>query len=150
MNLRKTLLAASIAALPVVASTTAHAAGPLMAAPVALASPQESASLVAKLTAKDSALGLGAQHSFQIASQHPGVAGTKIVRLNHTYSGLRVFGSEAVVVTNAAGDIVSQSVSERRPGVAVADALGRVAKSAPAAPDLTPVLSCADAIALVV
>lgn len=150
MNLRKTLLAASIAALPVMASTAAHAAGPLMAAPVALASPQESASLVAKLSAKDSALGLGAQHSFQIASQHPGVAGTKIVRLNHTYNGLRVFGSEAVVVTNAAGDIVSQSVSERRPGVHVADARGRVAMATPAAPDLTPTLSGSDAIALVV
>jgi Zn-dependent metalloprotease len=150
MNLRKTILAASIAALPMVASTAAHAAGPLMASPVALASPQESASLVAKLSAKDSALGLGAQHSFQITSQHPGVAGTKIVRLNHTYSGLRVFGSEAVVVTNAAGDIVSQSVSERRPGVAIADARGRVARTAPAAPDLTPSLSGSDAIALVV
>src|SRR5471030_1837915 len=118
MNLRKTLLAASIvAALPMMASNAAQAAAQLMSAPVAQASPQESAGLVSKLTALDNQRGLSADHSFRIASQHPGVVGEKITRANHTFKGLRVFGSESVVVTNSTGDVVSESVSDRRSGL---------------------------------
>ncbi|HWW68596.1 MAG TPA: M4 family peptidase, partial [Duganella sp.] len=118
MNLRKTLLTASVvAALPILATNAAHAAGPLMAAPVNLASPQESAGLVAKLTALDAQRGGGGDNGFRIASQHPGVVGQKITRAQHTYKGLRVFGSESVVVTNSAGDIVSESVADRRAGL---------------------------------
>ncbi|GJJ01282.1 zinc metalloprotease [Duganella rhizosphaerae] len=151
MNLRKTLLAASIvAALPMMASNAAQAAAQLMSAPVAQASPQESAGLVAKLSALDSQRGLSADHSFRIASQHPGVVGEKITRANHTYKGLRVFGSESVVVTNSAGDIVSESVSDRRSalGAPAASNGGRSATVAPA--DWNPTLSAGDAIAQVV
>jgi Zn-dependent metalloprotease len=148
MNLRKTLLAASVVAtLPMMAS---HAANQLMAAPVNLASPQESKGLVAKLAAIDSARGLGADNSFRISSQHPGVVGQKITRAQHTYKGLRVFGSESVVVTDTAGDILSESVSDRRASLAAGS--NTVAAEGAAAPlaDLTPALSPTDAIALVV
>ncbi|OEZ58884.1 M4 family metallopeptidase [Duganella sp. HH105] len=152
MTLRKTLLAASIvAALPMMASNAAQAAAQLMSAPVAQTSPQESAGLVAKLAALDNQRGLSADHSFRIASQHPGVVGEKITRANHTFKGLRVFGSESVVVTNDAGDIVSESVSDRRAKLdagAAASGGGRSATVAPA--DWTPTLSTTDAIAQVV
>ncbi|MDC8758648.1 M4 family metallopeptidase [Janthinobacterium fluminis] len=149
MNLRKTLLAASIAALPVMATVPAHAATPLMAAPVQQLSPQESAALVAKLAARSSKLGLDAGHGYAISSQHPGVAGTKISRAQHTFQGLRVFGSETVVVSNAAGDIVSESVADRRAGLG-----NNAAKSADGAAnarfETTPAISGIAAIDLVV
>ena len=149
MNLRKTLLAASIAALPMMATGSAHAANQLMAAPVNQLSPQENAGLVAKLATRRDALGLSTDHSFVIANQHPGVTGTKISRAQHTYKGLRIFGSETVVVSNAAGDIVSESVADRRLG------LGKGATSSLAGAgaidlDVRPSLSDVDAIDLVV
>ncbi|SHN27374.1 Zn-dependent metalloprotease [Duganella sacchari] len=153
MNLRKPLLAVAVAATLPVICPTANAAAELMAAPVNQASPQESASLVAKLTALDSERGLSADNSFRISSQHPGVVGQKITRVQHTYKGLRVFGSESVVVTNTAGDIVSESVSDRRAGLAGNQSVVNGTKGdgvAPALKDLTPSLSSGDAIALVV
>ncbi|MEV4783492.1 M4 family metallopeptidase [Burkholderia sp. LMU1-1-1.1] len=155
MNQRKTLLTASVvAALSILASNAACAAGPLMAAPVNLASPQESAGLVAKLAALDARRGIGSDNSFRIASQHPGVVGEKITRAQHTYKGLRVFGSESVVVTNGAGDIVSESVADRRAGLSAnsTNAGGADAGRQLAAPvtDLTPALSSGDAIDKVV
>ena len=150
MILRKTLLAASIAAvLPVLASSTA-CANPLMGAPVTLSSPQEKAALVSRIATTDSARP-GADFSFVITSQHPGEDGTKISRAQHTYRGLRVFGSESVVVSNAAGDIVSQSVSDRRPGSSGARTLAAgVTTPEQAVPDITPAFSSSDAIAKVV
>ena len=154
MNQRKTLLTASVvAALSILAANAAYAAGPLMAAPVNLASPQETAGLVAKLTALDARRGIGSDNSFRIASQHPGVVGEKIVRAQHTYKGLRVFGSESVVVTNGAGDIVSESVADRRAGLdANAASTNSQSGRQLAAPvtDLTPALSSGDAIDKVV
>ncbi|MRV74622.1 M4 family peptidase [Duganella sp. FT92W] len=151
MNLRKTLLAASIAALPMM--FTSHAtAGQMMAAPTAQATPQEKASLVSKLAAAPAAAALGSAHGFAVAAQHPGADNTKISRVNHTFQGLRVFGSESVVVTNAAGDIVSESVSDRRAGLNTNGSQGLAAnKSARAgAPDVTPSLSADQAIAIAV
>ena len=152
MNLRKTLLAASIAAAVPMMAIAAPQANPLMAPPISLASPQEIASLVAKLATSASSRGLSADYSFQVAAQHPGEAGTKITRANHTYKGLRVFGSESVVVTNAAGDIVSESVSDRRPGSSGTHMLAASADTVAAATavDTTPTLSATDAIALAV
>jgi Zn-dependent metalloprotease len=153
MNHRTQLLAASVAlALLATAShTTAQTVRPLMAAPVGPASPQESAGLVSRLVALENRRGVTPDYSFRIASQHPGVVGQKITRAQHTFKGLRVFGSESVVVTNSAGEIVSASVSDRRAGLGVAPG-GAPAPSATAAPpaDLTPVLSAADAIAVAV
>ncbi|NVM75564.1 Zn-dependent metalloprotease [Duganella sp. SG902] len=123
-------------------------AAQLMAAPVAVATPQDAAGLVARLTALDARPGLTNDYSFRISSQHPGVVGQKITRAQHTYKGLRVFGSESVVVTDASGDIVSVSASDRRPGLAPqATTPGGVAPPAPPTPDqLTPTLSADHAI----
>lgn len=150
MILRKTLLAASVAAvLPVLAGGTAQA-NPLMGAPVTLSSPQEKAALVSRIAGADSAQP-GADFNFVISSQHPGEEGTKISRAQHTYRGLRVFGSESVVVSNAAGDIVSQSVSDRRPGSSAVRTLSAsVTTPEQAVPDITPAFSASEAIAKVV
>jgi Zn-dependent metalloprotease len=142
MILRTHLLTASIAAAGAMLSTTApSAAEQLMAAPVNIASPPEAAGLVARLAALDTTRGLAADYSFHISTQHPGVAGQKITRAHHTYKGLRVFGSESVVVTDAAGAIISVSATDRRPGLSPSAA-------APPLTDTTPVLSADDAIAV--
>ena len=151
MNLRKTLLAASIAtAVPMLVTGAVHAS-PLSTPPVILTSPQESASLIARVTANDKTAGLGADHSFIISSQQPGENGSRISRMQHTYKGLRVFGSESVIVTDSAGDIVSQSIADRRPGSSGAHTLAATAQTAEAAvPDTNPAFSASDAIAKVV
>ena len=140
MNLHTPLLATRIAASIAVAvmATTAQAAIQLMAAPIAPPSPQESAGLVSKLTALERSRGVPSEYGFRISGQHPGVVGRKVTRAQHTFKGLRVFGSESVVVTNDAGEIVSSSVSDRRPGLV---------PSAVAAPvDMTPALTAEQAI----
>jgi Zn-dependent metalloprotease len=121
-----------------------------MSGPVPGATPQQSAGLVAQLIARDARAGLTVDHSFRISSQHPGVVGQKIVRAQHTYKNLRVFGSESVVVTNAAGDIISVATVERRPGIApqtgASGAMPPTPPTPPAPADLTPTLSADDAI----
>ncbi|MRW94736.1 M4 family peptidase [Duganella sp. FT80W] len=144
MNPRAPLLAACIALAPL------HAlAVQLMSAPVAIANPQENTSLVSRLNALDNRPGLSADYSFRISSQHPGVVGQKITRAQHTYKGLRVFGSETVVVTNTSGDIVSVAAADRRPGLTPSAVTpSGIATPSPPPPDqLTPNLSSDDAIA---
>ncbi|PHV04156.1 bacillolysin family protein [Janthinobacterium sp. BJB412] len=148
MNLRMTLIAASIAALPLMAHNPAQANGQLMAAPAGQASPQENAGLVARLKARGAALGLDAAHGFAIAAQHPGVVGTRITRAQHTYNGLRIYGSESVIVTNDAGEIVSESVADRRADLSAKDG-ARGTAAAPLA-DLAPAFGAAEAIDKVV
>ena len=111
MNLRKTLLAAAIAAMPLMVTTPVSAAEPAVAV-----TPQDK-TLLAKLAERDARLGLGADSNFRIANQHPGADGQKITRVQHTYKGLRVFGSEEVVVTDGGGNIVSLSVADKRAGL---------------------------------
>jgi Zn-dependent metalloprotease len=118
MNLQKTLLAAAIAALPLLASDAAYANGQMMAGPVAK-SAASSNSVVSALMAQRGRNGLGNEHGFAMAVQHAGVDGTTVSRVNHTFKGVRVYGSESVVVTGARGDIMSESIADRR------SALGR-------------------------
>jgi Zn-dependent metalloprotease len=87
-----------------------------MASPVAF-SAQEKARLVSTLNGERGKYGLDADHGYAIASQHPGEQGRAISRLNHTYKGVRIFESETVVVTDQGGNIVSESVGERRHGL---------------------------------
>jgi Zn-dependent metalloprotease len=114
MNLCTRLLAAPLGVLIATSciSFTASAA-PMMSAPKA-PSPQAGAALVAKLVGARASWGLDNNHGFAVAHQHPGVQGTQVVRAAHTYKGLRVFGSESVVVLDAAGTIVSEAASDRR------------------------------------
>jgi len=138
MNLRKSILAASIAALPLMLCDTAFASDQLMGSP-APQSAQVSARLVASLMAERGKNGLGSEHGFAMASAHPGVAGTVVSRVHHTYKGVRIYGSESVVVTGARGEIMSESVGDRR------SALGRGVSL-----DVVPAVASARAIAAVV
>ena len=111
MKLQTRLLATSLGIL--IAGTCAAAPGPIMSPPVTQ-SAAASAALVSKLAQTRMARGLDNNHGFALAQQHPGVQGTQVVRAAHTYKGLRVFGSESVVVVDAAGAIVSESAATRR------------------------------------
>ena len=115
MKIRKTLLAAAVSALPLLAVGTAGAAGagPMMRPAVAQSRAQQAA-LLAALGAQRAVRGIDADHNFVISRAHPGADGTQVARLDHTYKGVPIFGSESVVVLGAAGNIVSESVSERR------------------------------------
>ncbi|MBC7684657.1 MAG: M4 family metallopeptidase [Bdellovibrionales bacterium] len=149
MNCPKTLLAASIALLPLLMGAQAMAAGPMFGAPATLATPQQAASLVARLAASRADKGLDNDHGFAIAAEHPGVEGTKITRADHTYKGVRVFQSESIVVTDPSGQIVSESIAERRSGLGNGASVG---KSAVKAGDMnvTPAVSADAAINAVV
>ena len=50
--------------------------------------------------------------------------GTQVVRAAHTYKGLRVFGSESVVVVDAAGAILLASENAVRVALEAVQALG--------------------------
>ncbi|GGE68654.1 M4 family metallopeptidase [Massilia psychrophila] len=115
MKIHKTLLAAAVSALPLLAIGTAGAAGagPMMS-PAVAQSPAQQAALLAALGAQRAVRGIDADHNFVISRAHPGADGTQVARLDHTYKGVPIFGSESVVVLGAAGKIVSESVSERR------------------------------------
>jgi Zn-dependent metalloprotease len=115
MNFRKTLMAATIAALPLLTCSQA-AAGALMGA-MAVQSPQDKARLVAQLVSQRGKHGLDSRHDFKLAQQHPGAEGTIISRADHTFKGVRIFHSESVVVTGPHGSIISESVSDRRSGL---------------------------------
>jgi Zn-dependent metalloprotease len=112
MNFRKTLLAASIAAIPLLVCGAAGAAN-LMGAP-AVKSQQDNASLMGQLNAQRGGRGIDSRHGFKLANQHPGVQGTTITRADHTFKGVRVFQSESIVVTGPHGSIISESIADRR------------------------------------
>ena len=120
MNQRSfTLLAASIGAV----SSLAHAplaAAPqpntMMSAPVQV-TPQARAGIVAQLEARRAQHGLDARHGFTVLVQHPGMQGTQVARVAHTWKGVPIFGSESVVVLDPSGRIQSESSSERRAGL---------------------------------
>ena len=113
MNLQKTLLCAAIAALPLMAVESASASEQTMGGPVAVTASSK-AGVVGALMSQRGRNGLGTEHGFAVASQHPGAVGTTISRVNHTFKGVRVFGSESVVVTGARGDVISESIADRR------------------------------------
>jgi Zn-dependent metalloprotease len=114
MKMCKTLLAAAFGSLPLVLTGQA-AAGSSASAPVAnSAQAKPEPALVAELVAQRPGRGLDANHGFVVASQNPGVPGTQVARVAHTYKGVRIFGSESVVVVDGAGHVVSESASERR------------------------------------
>lgn len=109
MNLRATLLSATLGAL----FASDLAAAPMMSAPKA-PSVATNAALVSQLAAQRASRGLDNNHGFVVSKQHPGMQGTQVVRAAHTYKGLRVFGSESVLVIDAAGAIQSEAASNRR------------------------------------
>ncbi len=110
MNIRKTLLAVAVSAA---ALAGAAAAAPPMS-PSKAPTPQATAALVATLTAQRASHGLDADHGFAVSRQHPGDGGAQVTRIDHTYKGVRIFGSESVVVTDPSGKLVSDTGSDRR------------------------------------
>ena len=113
MNLQKTLLCAATAGLPLLAIESSHASDQMLGGPVAVSAASK-AGVVGALMSQRGRNGLGEEHGFAVASQHPGAVGTTISRVNHTFKGVRVYGSESVVVTGTRGDVISESVADRR------------------------------------
>ena len=137
MKFRKTLIAAAITLV----AAQVSAAPSMMGSPVAF-SAQEKARLVATLNGERSKFGLDADHGYAIGAQHPGASGQAISRMNHTYKGVRIFESESVVVTDKGGNIVGESVTDRRQGLSgkrfdvkptltASDAISRAMKNLP-------------------
>jgi Zn-dependent metalloprotease len=150
MKLHQSILAVAIAATLPAAGAIAQTRGlpeQLMSAPAQELTAADKTNILDKLNNRRSAAGLDNDHGYKVEKQHPGVHGTRITRAAHTWRGLRVFGSESVVVTDESGDIVSESASERRQGL---DASRAAKSNGKGAPDTTPTISAAEAIDLVV
>lgn len=88
-------------------------AAPMMSPPTTLSARQKS-SVLAQLAAQRQVRGLDSDHYYRITAQHPGANGAQILRAAHTWKGLRVFGSDSVVVLDPSLRIVSESASDRR------------------------------------
>jgi Zn-dependent metalloprotease len=146
MKLRKSLLAAAVAAsfAPAFAGVLPDT---LMASPAQPMSVEAKANLVTRLDSLRSAAGLDSEHGYKLREQHPGVNGQRIVRADHTFQGLRVFGSESVVVTDENGNIVSESASDRRNGL---DASRAARASGRGAPETTAAFGADEAIRIAV
>jgi len=106
------LIKAAVLAAAVLFTPLAQAA-PMMGPPLELDGKAQ-AQVVSQLAARRPAVGLDADHGYKVVAQHPGVRGTYVVRAAHLYKGLRIFGSESVVVLDARRQIVSESASRRR------------------------------------
>src|SRR5450830_1678706 len=104
--------------------------------------------IAGKLAAAHAKRGLDSDHGYALEAFHPGVKGSSVTRLAHTYKGVRVFHSESVVVTNDAGKIVSESISERRNGLGYGAAAGKMGGRFSSF-SVKPALSQADAVARV-
>ena len=146
MKLRKSLLAAAVAAsfAPAFAGVLPET---MMAAPAQPMSLEAKANLVSRLESRRAAAGLDSEHGYKLREQHPGANGQRILRADHTFQGLRVFGSESVVVTDDNGDIVSESASDRRNGL---DAHRSAKASGKGAPETTAAFSADEAIRIAV
>ncbi|MGO4380437.1 M4 family metallopeptidase [Pseudoduganella sp. RAF19] len=147
MKLQKSILAAAIAALPFACAFAQALPDSLMSAPGQALTDADKANILDKLNNRRGAAGLDSDHSYKITSQHPGTHGQRITRAAHTWRGLRVFGSDSVIVSDQNGDIVSESASNRREGL---DASRAAKAGGKGAPDTTPTVSADEAIDLVV
>jgi zinc metalloprotease ZmpA len=134
---RLSLVLAVCGALPFLPMVPAQAA-PLMGAPIVRPA-QANEALLAKLSAQRGLHGLDENHGFVVGIAHPGVDDTEVVRVAHTYKGVRVFGSESVIVTNKSGQVLGESVSDRRLslGKGTANKLGTVTADFSVTPTIT-------------
>jgi Zn-dependent metalloprotease len=128
------------AALSLGVFTGATAADATMAGPLTAAARTAAPSLIEQLQA---AHGQPAPFALALDAIHPGVAGTRVARLHHTYRGVRIWQSESVVTLADDGAVVDETLTDRRAGLAVAAEEG-----ADALPERPP-LSEQDAINLV-
>ena len=125
-------------------SLSAPASAVQLMTPATPQNPGTIASLTAMLTAQNAAQGLDGNHGVAFVRQHPGAQGTQVSRFDHTYKGVRIFGSDAVVVTDSSGKALSVTASDRGQnlGRGAANRLG----PSTADFDVTPVLSTKAAI----
>ncbi|UVW30234.1 M4 family metallopeptidase [Massilia sp. H6] len=124
------------------------AAAPTMSQPTTL-SAKTTASVLGQLAAQRGAKGLDPDHHYRLSAQHPGANGTQVLRAAHTYKGLRVFGSDSVVVLDQAAKVLSESASERRLHLGKGDAnrLGALTASFSVQPQISTRAAIAAALA---
>ncbi|GAB3458754.1 M4 family metallopeptidase [Massilia terrae] len=89
--------------------------------------------------------GLDNDHGYRLTARHPGGPGAWVTRYAHTYKGLRILGSESVIVSDAGGKVVGETLQDLRSG------LGQGAGSSLLAGsfiqfDVTPRVAAADAV----
>jgi Zn-dependent metalloprotease len=128
------------AALSLGAFASATAADSTMAGPLTAAAREAAPSLIEQLVA---AHAQPEPFALALDTTHPGVAGTRIARLHHTYRGVRIWQSESVVTLADDGAVLGETLSDRRAALAMAAEAG-----ADALPE-RPALSAQDAINLV-
>ena len=135
MTFRLTLLAASLALIASGQSMAQYGQhGPaLMSQNFSVSTTQQSTDLLSQLAAKHS---LTSDFGFVVGTEHPGVAATKVVRVNHTFQGVRVWGGESVLTVDANNNIMSESIAERRQGLLAATSVV-MAKQLNMVPDLS-------------
>ena len=117
MTIRTASLAILLAAVPLAAADAATPPAPLvpkMMGGPALQPAAVLSALLDELHARRALAGLDNEHRFVVASQHPGAGDTQVLRVNHTYRGVRVFGSQSVIVASKQGKLISESVADRR------------------------------------
>ncbi|MGH8855041.1 MAG: M4 family metallopeptidase, partial [Telluria sp.] len=146
MNPHTTFSAALLGAA-LLLSLAAHAA-PTMSPPTTLSAKARTA-VLSQLAGQRQAKGLDQDHHYRITAQHPGANGTQILRAAHTWKGLRVFGSDSVVVLDQAAKVVSESASERRLhlGSGSANRLGALTQNFSVQPQVTRSAALAAALA---
>ncbi len=148
MNPHTTFPAALLGAALLLALPQPSIAAPTMSPPTTL-SPSAKSSVLAQLVAARQAKGLDNDHHYRITSQHPGANGTQILRAAHTWKGLRVFGSDSVVVLDKSAKVLSESASERRQhlGTGSSNRLGALTASFSVQPQINGKAAIAAALA---
>lgn len=150
MNSHTTFPAALLGAALLLLLPLPHSAlaAPMMSPPTTLSAGAKSA-VLAQLTSARQAKGLDTDHHYRITGQHPGANGTQILRAAHTWKGLRVFGSDSVVVLDRSNKVLSESASERRLhlGLGSANRLGALTASFSVQPQINSRAAIAAALA---
>jgi Zn-dependent metalloprotease len=130
---------ASLGAMTLLATPAARAAPATMSAAEPFG-PAARADLLRQLEARRAQLGGDARIGYAILVQHPGAQGTQVVRVARTFKGVPVFGADAVLVLDNAGQLQAESASPRK---AVAGAASGIAADLMPGPDfnVTPTIS---------
>jgi len=113
-------------------------AAPMMSPPTTLSATAKSV-VLAQLARQRQGKGLDKDHYYRITAQHPGPSGTQVLRAAHTWKGLRIFGSDSVIVLDANAKLLSETASERRLdlGTGSANRLGALTASFSVQPRIT-------------
>ena len=105
------------AALSLGVAAGVQAADAPMAGPLAAAARDAGPALIEQLLA---AQARPAPFGLALDTIHPGVAGTRVARLHHTYRGVRIWQSDSVVTLDDGGAVIDETASDRRAALAKA------------------------------